>query len=64
MVLDLQHFGALFAQDSGAERGRDPGAHIKHSDPGQRLPHWGCRSGVLSHSESIRGNAEAPMRAP
>ena len=38
-VLDLQHLRALFAQDPGAERGRDPSAHIKHSEPGQRLPH-------------------------
>src|SRR5262245_7040012 len=38
-LFDLHDFGALLAQQPGAERRRDPGAEVEHAEPGERPGH-------------------------
>ena len=42
-LFDLDDLGTLLAEDAGAERGGNPGAHIEHPQPSQWLTHPGAR---------------------
>ena len=43
-LFDLDDLGPLLAEDAGTKRSGNAGAHVEHSQPGQRLTHPGARS--------------------